>query len=180
MEAELEEIIQERNLHKTLKEALEGRGFKNFLLGLLFEQLEKETSAILTEISQGRYTVSMKMEGGKATLAVIDNLFGGQERSPGECSGGEKTLIALALAIALSRVRFGNEKNQANCIFIDEGFSALDREHLELVADAILNMGRDGKLVGIVTHDPLFAAHFPVRLNISGGKASWITTEEEL
>lgn len=180
LEAELEEIIQERNLHKTLKEALESKGFKNFLLGLLFEQLEKETSAILTDISQGRYTVSMKMEGGKATLAVIDNLFVGQERSPGECSGGEKTLIALALAIALSRVRFGNEKNRANCIFIDEGFSALDREHLELVADAILNMSKDGKLVGIVTHDPLFAAHFPVRLNISGGKASWITTEEEL
>ncbi|WP_369018385.1 SMC family ATPase [Thermatribacter velox] len=182
LEAELEKIIQERNLHKTLKEALESKGFKNFLLGLLFEQLEKETSTILADISQGRYTVSMKMEGGKATLAVIDNLFGGQERSPGECSGGEKTLIALALAIALSRVRFGNEsgKSGANCIFIDEGFSALDREHLELVADAILNMGKDGKLVGIVTHDPLFATYFPVRLNVSGGKASWITTEEEL
>ena len=38
--------------------------------------------------------------------------------------------------------------------------STLDQEHLELVADAILGLSQDGRMVGIVTHDPLLLAIF--------------------
>ena len=66
----------------------------------------------------------------------------------------------------------------SDCLFIDEGFSALDQEHLELVADAILRLSQDGRMVGIVTHDPSFAHYFPLHLEVRGGKAFWKRNEE--
>jgi len=177
---ELKEKRKDWELHYQLDKALEARGFRNYLLGFLFQELEEEASSFLEDLSQGRYSLRMKMEEGKAEMVVVDRNYGGEERLPGECSGGEKTLIALSLALALSRIHLreaGKEKG-ADCLFIDEGFSTLDQEHLELVADAILGLSQDGRMVGIVTHDPSFARYFPLHLEVRGGRASWKRNEE--
>nr|HXL02920.1 SMC family ATPase [Candidatus Atribacteria bacterium] len=180
----LREELQEKRkiweLHYQLDKALEARGFRSYLLGFLFRELEEEASSFLEDLSQGRYFLRMKMEEGKAEMVVVDKNYGGEERLPSECSGGEKTLIALSLALALSRIHLrevGKERG-ADCLFIDEGFSALDQEHLELVADAILRLSQDGRMVGIVTHDPSFASYFPLHLEVKGGKAFWKRNEE--
>lgn len=180
----LREGLQEKRknweLHYQLDKALEARGFRSYLLGFLFRELEEEASSFLRDLSQGRYFLRMKMEEGKAEMVVVDNNYGGEERLPSECSGGEKTLVALSLALALSRIHLrevGRERG-ADCLFIDEGFSALDQEHLELVADAILRLSQDGRMVGIVTHDPSFAHYFPLHLEVRGGKAFWKRNEE--
>lgn len=180
LKKKLTEGRENRYIHEQLKEALEARGFKNFLLGILFEELEEESSRFLEELSLGRYRTQMKMKRGTAEIGIIDQKLGGEERFPLECSGGEKTMIALALALALSRIRLRRQgKNLgAESLFIDEGFSPLDEEHLELVADAILRLGQDGRMVGVVTHDPAFASFFPIHLEIQGGKARWKENQE--
>ena len=177
---ELQEKRKNRELHSQLDKALDARSFRSYLLGFLFRELEEEASFFLGDLSQGRYLLRMKMEEGKAEMVVVDNNYGGEERLPSECSGGEKTLVALSLALALSRIHLrevGKERG-ADCLFIDEGFSALDQEHLELVADAILRLSQDGRMVGIVTHDPSFARYFPLHLEVRGGKAFWRRNEE--
>lgn len=161
-------------VHLDLQRALEVGGFKNYLLRLLFSRLETESSRILLGLSGGRYALRMQMRKGMAELAILDRKFGGDERLPEECSGGEKTLIALALALALSSLRIEEGyARRTECLFIDEGFSSLDREHLDLVADAIFRLSREGKMVGIVTHDPDFAGYFPVQLEVKEGVATW-------
>lgn len=165
-------------IHTELQRALEAGGFKNYLLQILFARLEKESSRILLGLSGGRYALRMQMNRGVASIAVLDRKFGGGERLPEECSGGEKTLIALALALALSGLRLEERyARRTECLFIDEGFSTLDREHLDLVADAIFRLSREGKMVGIVTHDPDFAGYFPVQLEVREGTVRWKKNE---
>lgn len=186
---EWQELVREvaakkrkREVLEQLLTALEARNFKNYLLAVLFQKLEEEASQLLFFLSGERYVLRMKSEGGKAQMVVVDHHFGQEERFLHECSGGEKTVIALALALAISRLwlREQEHKRTLDCLFIDEGFSPLDREHLELVADAILRLGKDGKMVGIVTHDPLFAEYFPLHLVVREGKVSWQKNLESL
>lgn len=165
-------------IHIKLQEALEVGGFKNYLLQILFARLEKESSRILLGLSGGRYALKMQMNRDVADIAILDRKFGGSERSLEECSGGEKTLIALALALALSGLRLEERyARRTECLFIDEGFSTLDREHLDLVADAIFRLSREGKMVGIVTHDPDFAGYFPMQLEVREGMVRWKRNE---
>ncbi|MGQ9623518.1 MAG: AAA family ATPase [Candidatus Caldatribacteriaceae bacterium] len=178
----LQELVKQQEkehwVRSELLRALEAGGFKNYLLGILFTCLEDEASRILGELSGGRYALRMHMRGGIADIAILDRRFGGGERLPEECSGGERTLIALALALALSGLRFeGDYTQKTECLFIDEGFSSLDREHLDLVADAIFRLSRTGKMVGVVTHDPDFAGYFPVQLEVKEGKVEWRRNE---
>ncbi|MCX6091215.1 MAG: hypothetical protein NTX88_12780, partial [Candidatus Atribacteria bacterium] len=175
LEEDARTLRQERDLHLELKGALEAKGFKNYLLAFLLRELEKEASDILGDLSRERYALQVKMNRGATDIAVIDSWYGWQERLPGDCSGGEKTLIALSLALALSRIRLRGSGTIRNfdCLFIDEGFSPLDRDHLELVADAITHLARYGRMVGVVTHDPQFAQFFPVYLEVKDGKATW-------
>ncbi|MEN3186484.1 MAG: SMC family ATPase [Atribacterota bacterium] len=179
---EIAEKKRKREILEQLLEALEARNFKNYLLAVLFQKLEQEASQLLFFLSGERYVLRMKSEGGKAQMVVVDRRFGQEERVLHECSGGEKTLIALALALAISRLwlKERGQRRILDCLFIDEGFSPLDREHLELVADAILRLGKDGKMVGIVTHDQLFAEYFPLHLVVREGKASWKKNLEAL
>lgn len=164
--------------HAELQRALEIGGFKNYLLRMLFSRLEEESSRILLGLSGGRYALRMQMHRGMADIAVLDRRFGGGERLPEECSGGEKTLIALALALALSSLRLEERyARRTECLFIDEGFSTLDREHLDLVADAIFRLSREGKMVGVVTHDPDFAGYFPIQLEVREGTVRWKRNE---
>jgi exonuclease SbcC len=176
-----ESVKQQEKEHwvrSELLRALEAGGFKNYLLGILFTCLEDEASRVLGELSGGRYALRMHMRGGIADMAILDRRFGGGERLPEECSGGERTLIALALALALSGLRLeGDYTQKTECLFIDEGFSSLDREHLDLVADAIFRLSRTGKMVGVVTHDPDFAGYFPVQLEVKEGKVEWKRNE---
>lgn len=165
-------------VHAELQRALEVGGFKNYLLQLLFARLEKESSRILLGLSGGRYALRMQVNRDVADIVVLDRKFGGGERLLEECSGGEKTLIALALALALSGLRLEERyAKRTECLFIDEGFSTLDREHLDLVADAIFRLSREGKMVGIVTHDPDFAGYFPMQLEVREGMVRWRRNE---
>jgi len=175
LQVEVDRYREEREDHFRLKEALEARGFKRYILAILLKELEREASEFLEELSEGRYRLRVSMEGGTTQVVVVDSHLGGEERFPTECSGGEKTLIALSLALALSRIRLreAGRATHAEFLFIDEGFSTLDREHLELVADAIFRLGHDGTMVGVVTHDTAFANYFPIQLQVSGGKVYW-------
>jgi len=173
---------KQREAFEKLLSALEARNFKNYLLAILFRKLEEEASHLLFFLSGERYVLRMESEGGNAQMMVVDRRYGREKRPLQECSGGEKTLIALSLALAIPRLWLKEQghKGSLDCLFIDEGFSPLDREHLELVADAILRLGKDGKMVGIVTHDQAFAEYFPLRLEVKEGKAVWKKNAESL
>ena len=64
----------------------------------------------------------------------------GEIRSTRSLSGGERFLVSLALALALSSV--GGSGAISGALFIDEGFGTLDAESLDLAIDALQAQGR--------------------------------------
>jgi exonuclease SbcC len=77
-------------------------------------------------------------------------------------------LASLALALELSeQIQARTGPVHLDCLFIDEGFGSLDAETLETVAEAIEQLGRSGRLVGIITHVAELARRMPDRLVVA-------------
>ncbi|MGO6854999.1 AAA family ATPase [Rhizobium beringeri] len=83
-------------------------------------------------------------------LQVEDRDMGDEARATRSLSGGERFLVSLALALALSRM--GGKGGLASTLFIDEGFGSLDAGSLDLAIDALENLQSQGRQVGVISH----------------------------
>jgi exonuclease SbcC len=119
----------------------------------------------LATLSLGRYR--LEYEGDE--FAVVDTWNGEERRSARTLSGGETFLASLALALALSeqvRSLAVTDRARLDSLFLDEGFGTLDPEALEVVVEAIEQLGGDGRMVGVITHIRELAARLPARIEI--------------
>lgn len=84
---------------------------------------------------------------------VIDLESGSSERHYQLFSGGEKFMVALAMALAIGEV--ASDTGHTDCLFIDEGFGLLDRDNRAYVAQEIVNKlvssGRRKQVI-VITH----------------------------
>ncbi|MCS7233120.1 MAG: SMC family ATPase [Synergistetes bacterium] len=161
------EILQaEVGLLSELKKNLSDSNFPKFLVSHYLMEAANIANSYLSRLTKGRYLIEATE---KLDLFVIDEDIGGERRSMRDLSGGEKVLISLSLALGIAEVLAGG----LEAFFIDEGFSPLDRENLDMVAHELTELDNSGKLIGIITHDPVFADYFAVKLLVNGGKARW-------
>lgn len=106
------------------------------------------------------------------SIQVIDNHMAGERRSTNSISGGERFLVSLSLALALSRL--GGNGGLAGTIFIDEGFGSLDAESLEIAFRALEQLQSEGRTVGIISHVEAMKEHITVKVDVrkqAGGKS---------
>jgi exonuclease SbcC len=54
-------------------------------------------------------------------------------------------------------------------MFLDEGFGSLDPETLDTVANAIVELGARGRMVGLITHVSDLAERVPVQYRVTKG-----------
>jgi DNA repair protein SbcC/Rad50 len=121
----------------------------------------------LLTLSGGRYRLAFDND----EFFVIDAWNGEERRSARTLSGGETFLASLGLALALSeQVRSLSLTGRADMdsLFLDEGFGTLDPETLEVVVDAIEQLGSDGRMVGVITHVRELALRLPARIEVDG------------
>ncbi len=119
----------------------------------------------LASLSQGRYRLEFEED----EFSVVDTWNGEERRSARTLSGGETFLASLALALALSeqvRSLAVTEKARLDSLFLDEGFGTLDPESLEVVVEAIEQLGGDGRMVGVITHVQELAIRLPTRIEV--------------
>ncbi len=119
----------------------------------------------LSTLSGGRYRLAYEGD----EFFVIDTWNGDEQRSARTLSGGETFLASLALALALSeQVRSLSLTDTArlDSLFLDEGFGTLDPETLEVVVEAIEQLGGDGRMVGVITHVRELAIRLPTRIEV--------------
>jgi DNA repair protein SbcC/Rad50 len=119
----------------------------------------------LSTLSGGRYRLTFDQD----EFFVIDAWNGEERRSARTLSGGETFLASLGLALALSeQVRSLSLTRRADMdsLFLDEGFGTLDPETLEVVVDAIEQLGSDGRMVGVITHVRELALRLPARIEV--------------
>lgn len=119
----------------------------------------------LATLSGGRYRMRYKED----EFFVVDTWNGEETRSARTLSGGETFLASLALALALSEQVQSlavTERARLESLFLDEGFGTLDPETLEVVVDAIEQLGGDGRMVGVITHVQELAIRLPARIEV--------------
>ncbi|MBL8787677.1 MAG: SMC family ATPase [Deltaproteobacteria bacterium] len=163
--AERVEKAARRDVYKRLAEDLKSNNFQDYVLGEVVEDLLRGASERLFVLSGGRYRLASGDGGG---LVVVDLDHLAETRSADTLSGGETFLASLALALELSeQIQARTGPVHLDCLFIDEGFGSLDAETLETVAEAIEQLGRSGRLVGIITHVAELARRMPDRLVVA-------------
>jgi exonuclease SbcC len=55
-------------------------------------------------------------------------------------------------------------------IFIDEGFGSLDSEALDAATQALIDLQKGGRLVGIISHVPELRERIHIRLEVAAHK----------
>ena len=149
---------------KALSDNLNGSNpqklpFKTWALTLYFEQVLDFASRRFYDISDGRFTFSLKKpEDGRGNglrgldLQVFDS-HSGKMSDAADLSGGETFEASLSLALAITDVVQNSNGGgiQLDSLFIDEGFGTLDPDTLEKAMAVLTEIG-ETKMVGMISH----------------------------
>lgn len=165
----------------TLSAAANGNNDKNltlqrYVLGALLDDVLVAATRRLLVMSRGRFQLQRRREvtdGRQAAglaLEVLDE-YSGKRRPVGTLSGGESFLAALSLALGLADVvqaYTGGVRMEA--MFIDEGFGSLDPDALDSAFQALLDLQKGGRLIGIISHVEELKARIDLRLEVLAGR----------
>ncbi|MFQ5553880.1 MAG: AAA family ATPase [Acidimicrobiia bacterium] len=145
-----EQLSERHALFERLAADLTDARFVRFLLDDERARLSELGSEHFQRLTSGRYRFT-----GDGTFKIVDLTAADAVRKADSLSGGETFLASLALALALAEMvsRIGG---RLDAFFLDEGFGALDPEHLDLAMEGIesLAAGAASRLVVVVSHVP--------------------------
>jgi len=139
-----------------------GDRFRIFAQSITLEHLVQLANRHL-EMLGPRYRLAKGGEGNLA-LHIVDCDMEQERRSTRSLSGGERFLVSLALALALSGMN--GRQSFVDTLFIDEGFGALDHDTLDIAIDALEVIQSLGRKIGIVTHVAGMKERLPVQVRI--------------
>jgi len=149
-----------------------GLKFSRFVLGFLLDDVLIAATERLKIMSKGRYQLQRRKEradlrcNGGLDLEVFD-AHTGFSRAAATLSGGESFLASLSLALGLADVVQAQAGGiRMETMFIDEGFGSLDSETLDLAIRSLINLFKDGRLVGIISHVTELQERIDARLEI--------------
>ncbi len=151
LSAEIEAANSELAIWQAVDAAVgsaSGDRFRRFVQGVTLDHLVQLANDQLAALSP-RYRLA-RGASSDLTLHVVDRDMGDEVRATRSLSGGERFLVSLALALALSALE--GRASFVDTLFIDEGFGSLDAETLDMAIDALETLQGRGQKVGVVTH----------------------------
>ncbi len=157
--------------------------FERYLQIEYLEQIIHAANARLIELSNGQFNLILserqETHGRQSGLALdVNDAYTGQTRDVKTLSGGEKFNASLALALGMSDVIQSFEGNiSIDMMFIDEGFGSLDEESLTKSIDALIDLQKSGRLIGVISHVEELKAVFPAILEVEKTKEGYSKTE---
>lgn len=163
---QLNALKAKTELYRELGIALKADQFIQFVVEEAMSSLADHGSEQFSRLSSGRYSFTTEMD----DFLVIDHWNADETRSVNTLSGGESFLASLSLALALgnSLVELSSESGRFSLesLFLDEGFSTLDPETLDVVVQAIETLAGGDKLIGIISHIPELSERFPAQIEV--------------
>jgi len=126
----------------------DGSRFRKFVQGITLEHLIRLANDHLSALGP-RYQLAQGITSDLA-VHVIDRDMADELRASRSLSGGERFLVSLSLALALSGLE--GRSSFVDTLFIDEGFGSLDRETLDIAIDALESLHSRGRKVAVVSH----------------------------
>lgn len=133
--------------------------FERYVLGAYLDEILQRGNLRLKEMTAGRYEfvrsdASSVKGGGKKGLDIdVLDYYTQKQRSIKSLSGGESFKASLALALGMGDFIHGQISSVSmDTLLIDEGFGSLDSESLDSAIETLLDLQRQGRLVGIISH----------------------------
>jgi exonuclease SbcC len=140
-----------------------GDRFQRFAQGVTLDLLVELANNHL-RVLKPRYRIRRAV-GQELGLHVVDLDMGEEVRSTRSLSGGERFLVSLALALALSGLE--GRQSFVDTLFIDEGFASLDAESLDIAIDALETLQGHGRTVGVISHVDTMKERIPVQVRVT-------------
>jgi exonuclease SbcC len=150
--------------------------FQRYVLGAFLDDVLVAASQRLHLMTKGRYRLERteRRFGGKAAAGLnleVYDAWTGVPRPVATLSGGESFMAALSLALGLAEVVQAHAGGiHLETVFVDEGFGSLDDESLDLAISALMGLGEDGRLVGIISHVGELRERIDARLDVTADK----------
>lgn len=152
----LEEIkgqTKESNKWQNLTELIgdaSGNKFAKYAQELTLRKLLYHANKHLKDLTD-RYWIEYIRTEKIDDLFIVDTYHGDATRAVKTLSGGEKFIVSLSLAIALSELAGRN--TQIESLFIDEGFGTLDQDALDVALNALEKLQiEQNRTIGIISH----------------------------
>lgn len=139
-----------------------GDRFRRFVQGVTLDHMVQLANDHLNALSP-RYRLARGTVSDLA-LHIIDRDMGDEVRGTRSLSGGERFLVSLALALALSGLE--GRSSFVDTLFIDEGFGSLDADTLDLAVDALETLQGRGQKVGVITHVAAMIERIAVQVRV--------------
>ncbi len=160
-------VLREEQLLRQLALDLKATELVSFIQEEALSRLAADASDHFHDLSSGRYRFALN----QGDFSVVDYWNGEEIRKAATLSGGESFLASLSLALALSESLTGycstTKRLQLESLFLDEGFSSLDPETLDLVVEGIEALAAGDRMIGVVSHLPQLARRLPSRIQVS-------------
>ena len=138
----------------------DGGLFREFVQRMTLQMMVNQANIQLSKMNN-RYTLTAD---NKLSLSVVDNEQGGVIRTTDNLSGGERFIISLALALGLSQI--SGSRAQVDSLFIDEGFGSLDDDALNSALEALAEIKREGRMIGIISHVSGISERVPAKIHV--------------
>ncbi|MFF2091956.1 SbcC/MukB-like Walker B domain-containing protein [Paenibacillus sp. NPDC058174] len=180
LESELEQVL---DLYQMLKgdNALK-ISFERYILIEFLEQILQAANVRLRNLSGGQFNLQrsdrLEVRGKQSGLGLdIYDAYTGQNRDVKTMSGGEKFNASLCLALGMTDVIQAHQGGVSiEMMFIDEGFGSLDEDSLNKAVEALIDLQRAGRLIGVISHVQELKQAFPAALEVHKTKEGYSKT----
>nr|MCR5282253.1 hypothetical protein [Lachnospiraceae bacterium] len=172
-EKRLEDVGKEDRIFARISEMLgknDGSDFEVFVQSIAMKSLLAKANQYLSGIIP-KYELVQKS--GSIDFEVHETAGDGNVsvRQVSNFSGGERFIISLCLALAMSE--FAGRNGDVECIFLDEGFGTLSGQPLLDAIDALKRLSSTGKMLGIITHiETVIQAFMPIEAVRKGDRST--------
>lgn len=148
---------------KIMTNLFKGAGFVQYVSSIYLRQLCDHANVRFHRMTRNQLSLQLNDNN---EFEIIDYLNEGRSRSVKTLSGGQAFQVSLSLALALAESVQSNAKAEKNFFFIDEGFGTQDMESVNIVFETLVNLQKENRIVGIISHVEELKEKIPVSLNI--------------
>jgi exonuclease SbcC len=161
---DLAKVQKRRENLAIMQNLFNGAGFVRYISSIYLRQLCDHANVRFHKMTRNQLSLQLNENN---DFEIIDYLNEGRSRSVKTLSGGQAFQVSLSLALALAESVQTNAQSEKNFFFIDEGFGTQDVESVNVVFETLMNLQKENRIVGIISHVEELKEKISVALQIT-------------